>query len=57
MSSGSSLSKPPLAAKDAAAFKSLLMLFENKLYKKALKQAEQILRAHPEHGGISPFLL
>ncbi|KAM0682135.1 hypothetical protein MDAP_002653 [Mitosporidium daphniae] len=50
MSSGSSLSKPPLAAKDAAAFKSLLMLFENKLYKKALKQAEQILRAHPEHG-------
>ena len=57
MSSQSSLPKRRLPAKEAAAFKSLLVLFENKLYKKALKQADQILRINPEHGGMLGSLI
>ena len=39
-----------LSAKDSTAFKSLLKLFELKMYKKGLKTAETLLKKHPEHG-------
>eukprot|EP01104_Vermistella_antarctica_P016821 TRINITY_DN5822_c0_g1_i1.p1 TRINITY_DN5822_c0_g1~~TRINITY_DN5822_c0_g1_i1.p1 ORF type:complete len:958 (-),score=309.01 TRINITY_DN5822_c0_g1_i1:36-2831(-) len=39
-----------LAAKEAVLYKTLAALFEQKKYKKALKNADQILKKYPTHG-------
>ncbi|KAF2401347.1 N-terminal acetyltransferase catalytic subunit [Trichodelitschia bisporula] len=40
----------PLSAKDGAAFRQVVKLYELKQHKKALKTAEQILKKNPNHG-------
>ena len=39
-----------LPAKDAALFKTVLQLYEQRQYTKGLQTAEQILRKYPDHG-------
>ncbi len=39
-----------LPPKDYAAFKQVLVLYESKSYKKALKEADKLLSKHPRHG-------
>ena len=41
---------PQLPSKDATIFRHLVQNYETKQYKKGLKNAEQILRKHPNHG-------
>lgn len=39
--------------KDAAIYKSVMKLYEQKAYKKAVKEADKVLKAHPNHGGTT----
>ena len=40
----------PLPNKEAALYRDMLKLYDEKLYKKAVKTADNILKKHPEHG-------
>nr|POE47480.1 n-terminal acetyltransferase a complex subunit nat1 [Quercus suber] len=40
----------PLPSKEATLFRHLVQFYETKQYKKGLKNADQILRKHPNHG-------
>ncbi|KXZ45837.1 hypothetical protein GPECTOR_50g631 [Gonium pectorale] len=48
--SSSGTPSQPLPSKEAGLFKQVLKLHESKLYKKAVKTADQILKKFPEHG-------
>ena len=43
----------PLPAKDSVLFKQVLILYEQRSWKKGIKAADAILKNHPEHGGES----
>jgi peptide alpha-N-acetyltransferase len=49
-SKAASSSSQPLASKEAALFRQVVDLYEEKRYKKAIKFADLILKKHPEHG-------
>lgn len=51
MSKAALAKKNALPLKEAGLFKELLSQYENRLLKKGLKTAEQILKKFPEHGG------
>jgi len=39
-----------LSSKEASLFRQLVRFYESKLYRKAIKSADQILKKHPDHG-------
>ena len=43
----------PLPPKDSVLFKQVLILYEQRSWKKGIKAADAILKNHPEHGGES----
>lgn len=49
--------KRQLPPKEAAMFREVLNLYENRQLKKGLKTADQILKKFPEHGGKCKYVL
>ncbi|GAX81967.1 hypothetical protein CEUSTIGMA_g9395.t1 [Chlamydomonas eustigma] len=43
-------SSQPLPSKEAATFRTLVKMYESKMYKKAIKAADTILKRFPDHG-------